>query len=70
MELTATLAFVVASLAVADTLPEAAPNNLDERKVATCRMRDPRAGSGDPWRTGACRASKSACSSIGGEAYQ
>jgi hypothetical protein len=70
MKLATILAFVVASLAAADTLPQPAPNDLDERKVATCRMKDPRAGSGDPWRTGACRESKRACRSTGGEAYQ
>lgn len=63
-------ALAAGSLAAAVSLPLADPNDIVERKVATCRVKDPRAGSGDPWRTGACKSSKSACSSTGGEAYR
>ena len=64
------LALVAGGLVVAKSLPQPESNNLIERKEATCRMKDPDDASGDPWRTGRCKASKKACGDTGGEAFQ
>ena len=64
------LALAAGGLAAANSLPQPEPNNLVERKEATCRMKDPGDASGDPWRIGRCKATKSACGDTGGEAFR
>jgi hypothetical protein len=64
------LALSSGSLATADTIRPTALKNLVERKVATCHMNDPGAGTGDPWRTGTCKRSKWPCRNTGGEPYR
>lgn len=64
------LALAAGSLAAANSLPQPEPNNLVERKEAICRMKDPDDALGDPWRTGRCKATKSACGDTGGEAFR
>ena len=63
------LTLAAGGLTASNSLPLPDPNNLVERKEATCRMKDPDDASGDPWRTGRCKASKSACGNTGGEAF-
>lgn len=70
MRLSIILALAAGGLAAANLVPRPEPNNLVERKEATCRMRDPDDASGGPWRTGRCKASKSACGDTGGEAFR
>lgn len=64
------LALAAGGLAAANSLSHPGTNNLVERKEATCRMKDPDDASGDPWRTGRCKATKSACGDTGGEAFR
>ena len=64
------LTLAAGGLAAANSLPLPDPNTLVERKEATCRMKDPDDASGDPWRTGRCKASKSVCGDTGGEAFR
>jgi hypothetical protein len=64
------LALAAGGLTAANSLPISDPEKLVERKEATCRMKDPDDASGDPWRTGRCKTSKSACGDTGGEAFR
>lgn len=70
MKFTIILALASGGLAAANSLPLPDPNNLVERKEATCRVKSPFDASGDPWRTGRCKTSKSACGATGGEAFR
>lgn len=70
MRISIILALAAGGLAAANSVPQPESNNLVERKEATCRMKDPDDASGDPWRTGRCKASKSACGDTGGEAFR
>jgi hypothetical protein len=64
------LALMAGVLAAADALPLPDRNSITKREEATCRMKDPSDASGDPWRTGRCKTSKSACGLTGGEAFR
>jgi hypothetical protein len=70
MKFSIILALAAGGLAAANSLPLPKPNTLIERKEATCRMKDPDDALGEPWRTGRCKASKSACGDTGGEAFR
>lgn len=56
MKLSLILAVAASVIAVADSLPAAAPDDTVEQKVETCRVKDPRAD--NEWRTGRCRKTK------------